>query len=367
VYYGQMAPEQLTNQTIAVGQVSIRYPWADLNGDTLVSANELNTTSFLTKTAAFDPANPTSYLSPGTVDPNIKNDRTQEFLVGLQQELMRNLAVEINYVWRKYDQFQWVDRINWSSANFRQASLTPTNCSAVANCPTVTYFMPTSAQPSPYVFTNTPDRFRDYNGVELALTKRMSDRWMANVSFAFNNAIDHYASAASFEDPTNIANLDGAVFAPESAGSGVGNVFNNAEWLFKASGLYTMKWDINLATGLGYNQGYPFPQEIAITTRGNQVADTAVYLAPLGDVRYEKVFVMDFKVDKAFTFRTVRLIPSMEIFNLTNTNTVLAQRRTQYSYNATSGIGSSSATLPPNQISGIPAPRVIRFGLKVNW
>ena len=84
-------------------------------------------------------------------------------------------------------------------------------------------------------------------------------------------------------------------------------------------------------------------------------------------MRYDNVFMMDFKVDKAFTFGSVRLIPSMDIFNLTNTNTVIAQRRTQYSFNATTGVGSSSSTLPPNQISGIPAPRVIRFGLRVTW
>jgi hypothetical protein len=367
-YYGQMGPGQIASNLIAVAQVSIRYPWADLNGDTFVQSNELNTTSFLTKSTAFDPANPTSFLSPGSVYPNVKNDRTQEFLVGLQQELMRNLAFEVNYVWRKYDNFVWSDRLNWTSANFRQTSLTPTNCSAVAECQTVTYFMPTSAQPSPFVYTNVPDRFRDYNGVEFALNKRLSNRWMANVSFAYNNAIDHWTSGNAYEDPTNIANLDGAAFAPESAGSGVGNVFNNAEWLFKASGLYTLPWwDINVAGGLQYNQGYPFPQEIAITSRGNQVGDTAVYLAPLGDVRYDNVYMMDFKVDKAFTFGTLKLVPSMDIFNLTNTNTVIAQRRTQYSYNATSGVGSSSSTLPPNQISGIPAPRVIRFGVKVNW
>jgi hypothetical protein len=367
-YFGQMAPDQLVSQTIAIAQVSIRYPWVDLNQDTFVQANELNTTSFLTKSAAFDPTNPTSYLSPGVVDANIKNDRTQEFLVGLQQEIMRNLGIEVNYVWRKYDRFQWVDRNNWSSANFRQTSLTPTNCSAVANCPTVTYFMPTSAQPSPFLYTNTPDRFRDYNGIEFALIKRYSDRWMANVSFAWNNAIDHYDSPDSFEDPTNIANLNNAAFAPESAGSGVGNVFNNAEWLLKASGQYTLPWwSINLATGMQYNQGYPFPQEIAITSRGNQVADTTVYLAPLGDVRFDNVFVMDFKVDKPFTFGSVRLSPSMEIFNLTNTNTIIARRRSQYSFNATTGVGSSSSTLPPNQISGIPAPRVIRFGVKMTF
>ncbi len=124
-----------------------------------------------------------------------------------------------------------------------------------------------------------PDRFRNYNGVEFALTKRYSDRWMANFSFAFNDAIDYYDSPASYEDPTNIANLTGAVFAPESGGSGIDNIFNNAEWLLKASGQYTMPlWDINVAGGMQYNQGYPFPQQIAITSRGNQLGDTNVYL-----------------------------------------------------------------------------------------
>ena len=272
-YYGQMGPGQIAGNLIAVGQVSIQYPWADLNGDTFVQSNELNTTSFLTKSTEFDPANPTSFLSPGTVDSNVKNDRTREFLVGLQQEVMRNLALEVNYIWRKYDNFFWSDRLNWTSDNYRQSSLTPTNCSAVANCETVTYFAPTSPVPSPFVYTNVPDRFRDYNGVEFALNKRLSNRWMANVSLAYNNAIDHYDSANAYEDPTNIANLDNAAFAPQSAGSGVGNVFNNAEWLFKASGLYTLPWwDINVAGGAQYNQGYPFPQEIAITSRPNSGA-----------------------------------------------------------------------------------------------
>ena len=107
--------------------------------------------------------------------------------------------------------------------------------------------------------------------------------------------------------------------------------------------------------------------EEVVSSMRNQLGNTNVYLAPLGDVRQHNVFIGDFRVDKAFTFGALRLIPSMDIFNITNTNTILARRRTQYSQNATTGVGSSSTTLPPNQISGIPAPRVIRFGVRVNW
>jgi hypothetical protein len=367
-----MGPGQLAGELISIGQVSIRYPWADLNGDTFVQANELNltnfATSYLTKSATFDPANPTSFLSPGAIDPGLKNDRTQEFVVGLQQELMRNLAVEVNYVWRKYDQFTWTDRTNWDSNNFVPVTLAPTNCGPTALCNPVTYYRATSAQPSAYVRRNQPDRYRDYNGFEMALIKRYSDRWAANVSFAWNNAIDKWDSLAGVEDPTNLVNLNNASFAPESAGSGVDNVFNNAEWLFKASGQYTLPWwEIGVAGSASVTQGYPFPQQIAVTSRGNSIADTNVYLFPLGDVRLPNLFVADFRIDKAFTFGGMRIIPSMDIFNLTNSSEILSRRRTQYSYNATTAVGSSSTTLPPNNISSIIAPRVIRFGARVTW
>jgi Carboxypeptidase regulatory-like domain/TonB-dependent Receptor Plug Domain len=367
MYFGQMGPGQLAGELIAIGQVSVRYEWADLNGDTFVQSNELNTTTFLTKSASFDPTNPTSYLSPGAIDANLKNDRTREFVVGLQQEIMRNLAVEVNYVWRKYDQFTWTDRTNWDSSNFVPFTLAPTNCGPTAICDPITYYRATSPQPSPYVRTNQPDRYRDYNGLEFALTKRYSDRWAASVSLAYNRAVDQWDSLAGVEDPTNLVNLDGASFAPESAGSGVDNVFNNAEWLFKASGQYTMFWDIGVAGSASVTQGYPFPQQIAITSRGNAIADTNVFLYPLGDVRLPNLFVADFRLDKAFNFGGMRIIPSMDIFNLTNSSEILSRRRTQYSYNATTGVGSSSTTLPPNNISSIIAPRVIRFGARVTW
>ena len=368
MYFGQMGPGQLAGDRIAIAQVSVRYPWADLNGDTFVQANELNTTTFLTKSASFDPTNPTSFLSPGAIDPDLKNDRTREVVLGLQQEVMRNLAVEVNYVWRKYDQFTWTDRTNWDTNNFQPFTLTPTNCGPTAVCDTVTYFRATSAQPSPYVRRNQPDRYRDYNGLEFALTKRYSDRWAASVSLAWNDAVDKWDSLAGVEDPTNLVNLNGASFAPESGGSGVDNVFNNAEWLFKASGQYTTPlWDISVAGNTSVTQGYPFPQQIAITSRGNQLGDTNVYLFPLGDTRLPNVFVADFRVDKAFNFGGMRIIPSLDVFNLTNSSEVLSRRRTQYSYNASTGVGSSSTSLPPNNISSIIAPRVIRFGARVTW
>ena len=54
----------------------------------------------------------------------------------------------------------------------------------------------------------------------------------------------------------------------------------------------------------------------------------------MGDVRFDSLFVADLRVDKAFSFGTFKIIPSMDAFNLTNGNTVLARRRIQNASNA---------------------------------
>ena len=50
----------------------------------------------------------------------------------------------------------------------------------------------------------------------------------------------------------------------------------------------------------------------------------------------------------------MRFIPSLDVFNVTNSNTIQAIRSRQNATNA-------------NQIQAIVAPRVLRFGVRVNW
>jgi hypothetical protein len=368
-YYGQMSPGQLAGNLISIAQVSLRYPWNDANGDTFVQPAEVDFSGTpLFRSSTFNLADPTNFRSQGTLDPNVKNDRTREFIVGIQHELMRNFGFEANYVWRKYDQFQWQDRGNWDTSYFQAFTFTPP-ADCTARCESVTYYRPTSSQPGPFVYTNTPDRYRNYHGIEFAAVKRYSQGWMANVSFAYNDAKDYWDSPRAYEDPTNIDLLQGAEFAPESGGSGIDNVFTNAKWLFKASGLYTLPWGkVNIGGNAQYRQGYPFPQAIVVTNRGGGVdpsAGTFYLLDKLGDKRHPNLFIADLKVERSFGIRTMQIIPSIDVFNVGNSNTVLARRRGQYTFNATTGVGSTPSNA--NQISGIVAPRVVRFGVRMTW
>ncbi len=355
IYFGQMGPGQLAGQLISIGGVTVRYPWNDANGDASVQTGEVDFTRLLSRSGTFNPANPTNFRSPNALDADVKNDRTREFIVGLDHELMPGVGASATYIWRKYDQFAWNDNPGIDSDDYSEVTFQPTCSKAGARCEPVTYFQPNFVPPTGTIYTNTPDRYRNYNGIELTLGKRYSNRWMANVSYAYNDAQDFWDSPAAYQDPTNIAQFNGAEFAPESGGSGIDNVFTNAKWLMKASGMYTLPWyGINLAANTNFRQGYPFPQAVQTPTRPNQAGRATVLLDSMGDVRLDNVFMLDLRIDKAFQLGKLRVVPSMDVFNATNTNAVLARRRVQTAGNA-------------NQISGIVAPRVIRFGARLTW
>jgi hypothetical protein len=113
-------------------------------------------------------------------------------------------------------------------------------------------------------------------------------------------------------------------------------------------------WGINLAGNYSIRQGYPFPQAMVSPTRPNRGGQVTVLLEPLGENRFDSFQIFDFRVERVFAFGNTRIIPAMDIFNVSNGNTVLARRRNQNASNA-------------NVVSGIVAPRVIRFGVRVQF
>ena len=212
--------------------------------------------------------------------------------------------------------------------------------------------------------TNVPDFNRTFNGFEVMARKRMADKWMLNSSFSYNSTTVNFgdfqgsqpstAAAAITEDPTNREHRNGQQYDYLTAGSGIGNVYVNAKWMFKLSGLYQAPWGINLSTFYNARQGYPLERTVQTPTRLNGAGLVDVLLDPVGESRLPNFQNIDFHVDRAVRFGDVNLVPSMDIFNLANANTIQAIRSRQNATNA-------------NQIQAIVAPRVIRFGLRVNW
>jgi hypothetical protein len=338
----------------------VRFPWADLNGDRVVQANEITITgSPLSFGGNYNPSNPTALSSPGTVDPNLSAARTDELILAFDKQISNSFAVGVAGIYRKYTNFDWNDTTNWTSANYAAVSFTPaaSACPAAqgARCPTITYYQPTSPIPAPYVYTNLPGYYREYKGFEVTARKRMANGLMLNGSFTVQDTPQFYP-AGSFEDPTNIANLDGGQYAPQSGGSGIDNIFNNATWLGRLSAAYTVPWqEIGVALFWNGRSGYAVPFAIQTPSRANGAGTALVYLAPLGDERLPAYHNVDFRVDKGLRISgNAKITLSAEVFNLLNSDIVQSRRRTQNASNA-------------NLISSLVAPRVMRFGARLTW
>ena len=357
-YWAQIGTGTFSGVLNPVTEANIRFPWTDLNGDKFVQANEVDTSNApLSFGGNYDWRNPSALKVSNRVDPNMVNQATDEVTLSIDREIMSQFAVGASYIWRKYQAYNWNYYDGRTSANYVQKTYTPTAAEcpvAGARCETITYFEPTIPQPTSYTLTNEPGYYRDFNGFEVTARKRMANRWMMSASYAYNNAKQYYPTTDSYVDPTNIEQQDGYEYAPETSASGIDNVFVGAKWVAKVSGAYQMPWDVNLAAFYNARQGYPFPQVVQTPDRANQAGRTTVYLDSFGDVRLPTFQTIDMRVDKNFTFGRMKVAGSLDIFNLMNSNTILAQRRTQNATNA-------------NQVSQILAPRVLRIGVRVTF
>src|SRR5262249_51970627 len=156
------------------------------------------------------------------------------------------------------------------------------------------------------------------------------------------------------EDPTNRTMRDGYQYDYATGGSGLGNVYVNAKYLFKISGLYQLPYSVNVSAFYNARQGYPFEASIQSPSRANGAGIATPLLDPVGETRLPTFQNLDFHVERPIKVSTVRFTPSLDIFNVGNSNTILALQRTQ-----------NAATA--NNISQIVAPRVARVGLRVSW
>jgi hypothetical protein len=370
-YYGQVGTGAVAGQVNPLTSVTVRYPWSDLNGDRSVQANEVFPTNgdfsqFQALTGNWDPKNPASPTTANSIDPNLKNDTTDEFIVGASREIGRGFAVDANYIYRKYDNFTSTFTNGLTSADYISTTYVPTCTLPGTRCETVTAFYPSFQPGAVTTQLNTPNFNRTFNGVELTGRKRMANHWMMNTSFSYNSIIQHYG-AGSFQNPNNIDKRNGFQYDYATAGSGIGNVFVNAKWLYKLSGMYQLPGAVNVSAFYNARQGYPFEAAIVltnpivlsstgqtVTTLPNSGGTPTMILDPIGENRLPTFQNVDFHVERPITFGSMRFVPSLDVFNVTNNNTIQALRGNQNATNA-------------NFIQAIVAPRVLRFGVRVNW
>ena len=205
----------------------------------------------------------------------------------------------------------------------------------------------------------------DYKGASLSLTKRLSMRWMMRGNFTYNDW--KFGGSQNLPDPTDFApggNRGGDAVLVASAGSGPKQfVFINSKFSYTLNGMYQVApdrpWGFNLAGNFTGHQGYALPYFVSIPYSGSNYPGGgslfASVLAGRPDAhRLPGLNVFDARVEKALAFADFGVTLGVDVFNLFN-NSTITQR--------VSNLGQPNT----NFVNEILAPRVFRFGARVNF
>jgi hypothetical protein len=319
--------------------------WTDANMDGTIQLNELIGTPSVSSDRFLN-----GVLVPAgnIVDESAKIGRTREAIVGMQHELIANLAVGIDFIYRKYDR---------GTTNYTIGFQPGAGYDALRALYTrATYTDPVTGLTAPYYqilsgsrpsglgnITLTNPNYQIYKGIDLTANKRFSNRWQMAVALTIQDNPQYFpAGTASFIDPT------GQEFA-----QGVSTI---ARYLFKAQGSYSLPWDINVSANFNMNQGATRtisingPGAVPGGTTGNITRNT-LQVEPNDSFRFEPVKLLDVGVQKIFRISSRhRLKVMVDGFNMLNQATNLGY---------VSGNRSVAGFTQPNSI--VP-PRVFRFG-----
>jgi hypothetical protein len=352
------------------------YGWHDDNGDELVQVGEVDLNDFQFS-RGYDPDNPGAVSAVDSFDPDFHAPLTDEILVGIDHELFPAFAVGAAYTYR-----------NFSDQLFRFRTGVTRDDYVIAR--NVEGFLPDGTPysapvyhlrddveiPPGFVWTNRDDYDQTYHGVDLILTKRLANRWMARGSFTYSWNKQNVGSGACV-DPTNrVPGLGGDGGSPEipytmqtcaddvvvgyrSTGSGSrASVFLSNEWQFYLNAMYQLPLGFNIAGAFFGRQGYPINwyHQVSVTELGDETR--AVAVGNPDDQRYDNVYNLDLRLEKVVAItQSANLTISADLFNVTNEDTVLQR----FNRLAISGedIGNT------NDIKEIQSPRVWRFGMRL--
>jgi hypothetical protein len=350
------------------------FPWIDANGDHFAQANEVNTrVAPIQFGGGFNPANPTAVTSANRIDPNLKAPITTALMLGVDRELGADLALQVAYNYARGTRFSY----------FPWRGVTPgvdylTGPAVTGTLPDGTAFsIPTfipdatkvAAGGNGRILSNHPGYYTTFNGLELSIVKRLSNRWMMRAATAYNNARQFWGdSKFCFDGNPTIRDAsapgggagsiscslqDGAQLAPQSAGSGQGDIFINGKWMLNLNGVYQLPWDIELAGNLYGKQGTPFPIR-RLTTIGVDGSVGVLVTAEIDTLRYENPWSLDLRLAKTLRARGVNALLVADLFNVTNNNVELARERNLASPNF-------------NRLNQNLSPRIVRLGVRLGF
>jgi hypothetical protein len=340
---------------------------SELNDPTLPNLNPVG----------FDPADPTSLVSPNVTDPGLDAPLTTELVLNLEHALLPEFVVGLTVTARNAEDILETRTI-LRDANGQTRTITADDYVAdgfltgtlpggLSGGGTLSYNVPVFSLREDFDFTGgtyllNGARERDYLGGAVTFTKRLANRWMLRGYLNYGDAEwDVPAEYTLNNNPnrtTGGGDRDGDLYLTRSTGSGKGERFLQSTWSANLNGMYQFAperpWGFNVSAAIQAREGYPIPYFDNIQTSDGSSRNIGV-LDDFGDYRLDDLTTADIRVEKEFALTSaVNFTFGLDVFNVTNEGTELSRNR---------DLSASNVFFLNDNVS----PRIYRLGVRLGW
>ena len=347
------------------GSYSENYTWVDRNGDHRFQLGEQTGTPVV-NAVVVNGAILTS------IDPNFSRPYTDEFNFGADRELAPSLRLSAVYTYRREKDTQATrnpgDNVY---ATTPSTAVDPGIDGVVGTADDGTYiFYQRLSAANPQLITNDPNVIQSYKGLEITLTKRLSNRWQMLAGYTLaKSRIDNVSVDVS---PNFLINANGNItsdagVAGSTRCSGCGAANADRPNQFKLTGMYLLPFhDVIVSGNFRSQQGPAFTRQISRAL--NFGAAQTINLEPLGSTRIDTLTTIDFRIGKLFKFNNRSFEASVDFDNVTNAATAFNVRSltpaTAFTDPTTGTRATQQQFLSPSQIIG---PRTVVFRAALNF
>jgi hypothetical protein len=173
-----------------------------------------------------------------------------------------------------------------------------------------------------FLLTNPDGFFMHYDGLVVALEKRLSQGWQASGSYTFSRTYGlQGTSNATLAEPqfSTIARPNFLTFGqdPNDLTNGRGRLANDRPHVFRASSVVHLPWQVAVAANLQYFSGRPWAAtaQVSLPQSGRQ----RVLIEPRGSRRLSSQSLLDFRVSKSLAIGHVGTADlRLDVLNLLN-------------------------------------------------
>jgi len=319
---------------------------------------------------------PSNDPSENTIDPNLKPMKLQEYVAGVEHELTGVLSVGLRYAHKQLDRA--IEDVGSLDAQQNEIY-------KIANpgFSTAAFFFPAgSTQQMVY-----PKARRDYDSIEVALNRRMANRWAGRVSYIWSRLFGNYAGLAESDEdgrasPNVGRNFDYPLMSFDQNGRPVEGVLaTDRTHQVKAQLVYDAPFNLSLGMNWYGASGIPLTRQASFIPPNNY---PIFYLGRSSDGHLPFYAQLDLYAQYEMKLnKRVRLILSANALNVFDQKTATNYAADQiqgsgikvsepqfYSgVNTQALIAAQGLILDPRFLmsSGFEDPRTVRLGVRLSF